>query len=230
MKKIKIYSEPLYVVAIILLGLAVALLSSAGFGVSMIVAPAYILSLKTGFLSFGQAEYVIQSVLFIVFCCVMKRFKIVYLSSFLTCLIYGAVLDLFRTLPFFNQNITNPESLPFALRIAMFILGAVLTSLSIAMFYKTYFYPQVYDFFVKGVSAKFGIKRTVFKTAFDLTCLTASAVMTLAFFKKFVGINTGTLIIAALNGTVIGIFGKIIDKYFEVVPIFKNFAKKFEII
>lgn len=230
MKKIKIYSEPLYVFAIILLGLAVALLSSAGFGVSMIVAPAYILSLKTGFLSFGQAEYVIQSVLFIVFCCVMKRFKIVYLSSFLTCLIYGAVLDLFRTLPFFNQNITNPESLPFALRIAMFILGAVLTSLSIAMFYKTYFYPQVYDFFVKGVSAKFGIKRTVFKTAFDLTFLTASAVMTLALFKKFVGINTGTLIIAALNGTVIGIFGKIIDKYFEVVPIFKNFAKKFEII
>lgn len=230
MKKIKIYSEPLYVFAIILLGLAVALLSSAGFGVSMIVAPAYILSLKTGFLSFGQAEYVIQSVLFIVFCCVMKRFKIVYLSSFLTCLIYGAVIDLFRTLPFFNQNITNPESLPFALRIAMFILGAVLTSLSIAMFYKTYFYPQVYDFFVKGVSAKFGIKRTVFKTAFDLTFLTASAVMTLAFFKKFVGINTGTLIIAALNGTVIGIFGKIIDKYFEVVPIFKNFAKKFEII
>ena len=230
MKKIKIYSEPLYVFAIILLGLAVALLSSAGFGVSMIVAPAYILSLKTGFLSFGQAEYVIQSVLFIVFCCVMKRFKIVYLSSFLTCLIYGAVLDLFRTLPFFNQNITNPESLPFALRIAMFILGAVLTSLSIAMFYKTYFYPQVYDFFVKGVSAKFGIKRTVFKTAVDLTFLTASAVMTLALFKKFVGINIGTLIIAALNGTVIGIFGKIIDKYFEVVPIFKNFAKKFEII
>ena len=230
MKKIKIYSEPLYVFAIILLGLAVALLSSAGFGVSMIVAPAYILSLKTGFLSFGQSEYVIQSVLFIVFCCVMKRFKIVYLSSFLTCLIYGAVLDLFRTLPFFNQNITNPESLSFALRIAMFILGAVLTSLSIAMFYKTYFYPQVYDFFVKGVSAKFGIKRTVFKTAFDLTCLAASAVMTLSFFKKFVGINIGTLIIAALNGTVIGIFGKIIDKYFEVVPIFKNFAKKFEII
>ena len=113
MKKIKIYSEPLYAFAIILLAFAVALLSSAGFGVSMIVAPAYILSLKSGFLSFGQAEYVIQSVLFIVFCCVMKRFKIVYLSSFLTCLIYGAVLDLFRKLPFLNQNITKPEALPF---------------------------------------------------------------------------------------------------------------------
>ena len=84
MKKIKIHSEPLYALAIILLGFAVALLSSAGFGVSMIVAPAYILSLKTGFLTFGQAEYVIQSVLFVVFSCVMKRFKIVYLSSFLT--------------------------------------------------------------------------------------------------------------------------------------------------
>ncbi len=227
MKKTEVKSEIVYIFAIVLLALAVAILSSAGFGVSMVVAPAYILSQKTGFLTFGQAEYVIQSVLFCVFCCVMKKFKPVYLSSFITCLIYGAVLDLIRLIPCFNTEITKPETLNIVLRIFMFAFGAVLTSFSIALFFKTYLYPQVYDFFVKGVSEKFGIKRSLFKTVFDLSCLTVSVIMSLCFFKKFVGVNFGTLIIALFNGTVIGFFSKILDKYFEFKPYFKNFAEKF---
>ena len=53
MKKIKISSEITYFLAIALLSLAVAILSAADFGISMIVAPAYLLSLKTGVFSFG---------------------------------------------------------------------------------------------------------------------------------------------------------------------------------
>ena len=95
-KKLRIPGEIAYFAAIILLAFAVAMLTSANFGISMIVAPAYLLSLKTGFLSFGQAEYVIQAGVFIVLCIVLRKFKLVYLSSFATCLIYGAVLDLWR--------------------------------------------------------------------------------------------------------------------------------------
>ena len=68
MKKIHIHSETVYIAAVVLLSFAVAMISSTGFGVSMIVAPAYILSLKVGWLSFGQAEYVIQAGLFAVPC------------------------------------------------------------------------------------------------------------------------------------------------------------------
>ena len=64
-RKIKISSEVTYFAAIVLLSLAVAILSTADFGISMIVAPAYLLSLKAGFLSFGQAEYVVQAIVFI---------------------------------------------------------------------------------------------------------------------------------------------------------------------
>lgn len=64
-RKIKISSEIAYFAAIVLLSLAVAILSTADFGISMIVAPAYLLSLKAGFLSFGQAEYVVQAIVFI---------------------------------------------------------------------------------------------------------------------------------------------------------------------
>lgn len=229
MPKLKIHSETLYFAAIVLLAFSVAMLTAANFGISMIVAPAYILSLKTGFLTFGQAEYVLQAGLFIVFCLVMRKFKAVYLSSFVTCLIYGAVLDLWRLLPIFNPNVTVPGSMPMPLRIVMFVFGILLTSLSIACFFKTYLYPQVYDFFVKGVSAKFHIKRSFFKTCFDLSCLAVGSAMTLLFFGKFVGISFGTLFMALINGTVIGFFGRLLDKVLDVTPFFPKFAAHFSL-
>ena len=157
----------------------------------------------------------------------MKKVKLVYFSSFITGVIYGFLLDLWRLIPIFNQNITSPEDLGVVTRIIFFIIGMLLTSFSVATFFKCYLYPQVYDFFVKGVSARFNIKRSKFKTCFDLSFLCLSVVMTLVFFQKFVGVSFGTLIMALFNGTIIGIFNKFLDKYFEFVPIFKNLAEKF---
>ena len=111
MKKIKASSEVAYFAAIALLSLAVAILTSANFGTSMIVAPAYLLSLKTGVLTFGQAEYVIQAGVFIVLCIVLRKFRFVYLFSFVTCLIYGFELDLWRKIPCFNPTVTEPGSM-----------------------------------------------------------------------------------------------------------------------
>ena len=228
-KKITCPSEVVYFVAIALLSLAVAILTAANFGVSMIVAPAYLFSLKTGVLTFGQSEYVIQAVLFIVFCIAMKGFKPIYLSSFVTCLLYGAVLDLWRKIPLFNPDVTAPGSMPMWQRIIMFIVGVLLTSLSVALFFKTYLYPQVYDFFVKGVSGKYNIKLSKFKTCFDLTCLAVSVIMTFAFFGKITGIGWGTLVMALINGALIGMFDKLYDRIFEFKPIIKKLAKLFEL-
>lgn len=111
-RKLKIPSEVVYILAVALLSLAVAMLTAANFGVSMIVAPAYLLSLKVGILTFGQAEYVIQAGLFIIFCIVMRGFRAVYLSSFVTCLIYGAALDLWRCIPFLTPQSPRPAVCP----------------------------------------------------------------------------------------------------------------------
>ncbi len=228
-KKITCPSEVVYFVAIALLSLAVAILTAANFGVSMIVAPAYLFSLKTGVLTFGQSEYVIQAILFIVFCIAMKGFKPIYLSSFVTCLLYGAVLDLWRKIPLFNPDITAPGSMAMWQRIIMFVVGVLLTSLSVALFFKTYLYPQVYDFFVKGVSGKYNIKLSKFKTCFDLTCLAVSVIMTFAFFGKITGIGWGTLVMSLINGSLIGMFDKLYDRIFEFKPIIKKLAKLFEL-
>lgn len=228
-RKIKISSEIAYFAAIVLLSLAVAILSTADFGISMIVAPAYLLSLKAGFLSFGQAEYVVQAIVFILLCIVLKRFRFVYFFSFGTCLIYGFVLDLWRKIPFLNPTATPPGSMNLPLRIAMFVIGMILTSFSVALFFKTYLFPQVYDFFVKAVSCKYGIKLSRLKTSVDLSCLTASVIMTFAFFGEIRGIGWGTLIMALLNGTVIGYFSKLLDKAFDFQPTFTRFAAMFKL-
>lgn len=226
-RKVRIPGEVAYLAAIALLSLAVAILSAADFGISMIVAPAYLLSQKVTALSFGQAEYVIQAGVFIVLCIVLRKFRWVYLFSFGTCLIYGLILDLWRRIPFFDPLTTPPGSMNIWLRIVMFVIGMTLTSFSVALFFKTYLYPQVYDFFVKAVSHRYGIRLSVLKTIVDLACLTASVVMTFAFFGEIRGISWGTLVMALFNGTVIGLFSKLLDKAFDFRPAFPRFASLF---
>ena len=52
------------------------------------------------------------------------------------------------------------------------------------MFFRTYLYPQLYDFFVKGVSARFSLNRTKFKIAFDVCSLLVAVGLTLLFFRR----------------------------------------------
>ncbi len=229
LKKIKIYSEIIYVIAQLGLTLAVAIMAAADFGVSMIVAPAYIVSQKFTIFTFGQWDYIIQGVLFIIFCVCMKKFKLTYFVSFITCVIYGTILDVWREIiPILNPAVTAPGSMDLWVRIVMFVLGELLTAFTVMLFFKTYIYPQVCDLFVKGIVEKYGLNQIKCKRIFDLSCLTLSLVLTLVLFKSFVGIKLGTVIIAIVNSVLIGFFAKLYDKYFETVELFPKFANKFK--
>ncbi len=230
MKKIKISSELVYVIATFLLSLAVAMHAAADFGLSMIVSPAYLISLKTGFLTFGQAEYLLQGSLFIVLCVLLKGFKPLYLISFLSGFFYGTVLDLWRLIvPHFNPDLTSPQDININIRIVYFIIGLLLTTISIAMFFRSYIYPQVYDFFVKAICEKYNLNIKKFKLANDITFLIVSVALSLIFFNKLVGVGIGTFIAAFLNGFLINGFGTLIDKYFIIEPKFKNLSDKMSV-
>lgn len=228
-KRLKLYSEAIYPLSILLIAIAVAMTVTADFGISVIVAPAYLVSQKFPWLTFGQSEYILQGVLFIIFCVAVRRVRWVYLSSFLTCLIYGVVLDAVQSIPFFDAAVTPPESIPTVARVLLLAGGMILTSFSIALFFQVYLYPQVYDFFVKGVADRYRLNRARFKTGFDLICLVISVVLSLSFFGKPVGIHFGTALMALCNGGLIGLFSKLFDRTIEVVPLFPRFAEKFEI-
>ncbi|MCM1392620.1 MAG: hypothetical protein NC185_07580, partial [Ruminococcus sp.] len=81
MKKIKLSSELVYILSILFISFAVAMISSTNFGISMIVAPAYIISEKVSFLTFGQSEYVVQGLLYLVCRLLLEKIKLVYFSS-----------------------------------------------------------------------------------------------------------------------------------------------------
>lgn len=66
MKRRTFYTELAYILGLIVLAFSAALMEASDLGVSMIVAPAYLLHLKLSqafaFFTFGMAEYTLQAV------------------------------------------------------------------------------------------------------------------------------------------------------------------------
>ena len=80
MKTKKVFpSELAYLIGIIVLAFGAAFMEKADFGMSMVVAPAYLLHLKISeylpFYSFGMSEYVLQFFVLILLSIVMGKFK-----------------------------------------------------------------------------------------------------------------------------------------------------------
>ena len=229
MKKIRVSNELIYVLAVIVLSFATAMLAAADLGMSMVVAPAYIVSLKVKALTFGQAEYIVQGMLFILFCVLMKKVRRLYFFSFVSGLIYGAVLDFWRmVIPRFDPERFAPGSLPLSIRIVYFIVGFLLNSLGVALYFKTYFYPQVYEFFVKGISRQFKIALPEFKIRFDMTCLVIAIVLSFSLFYGLVGIGVGTVVLALGTGALIGFYGRWMDRHLDTWDRWERLSERFE--
>lgn len=214
MKKV-FYTEAAYAAGLILLAIGTAFQELAGFGMSMIVAPAYILHLKVSeylpFFTFGMAEYTLQAVLIIALAIFLRRFRFGYLFSFVTAVIYGLTLD-------GAMLLVSPIATDVILiRIMYLIFGLLLCSAGVMMFFKTYISPEAYELFVKEISTVKGLKMHNFKTAYDIaSCVIAIALSFIFFgFGVFNGVGIGTVVCAFVNGQLIGMFSKIADRIFE---------------
>ncbi|MBQ3730079.1 MAG: hypothetical protein IJT86_03055 [Spirochaetales bacterium] len=209
------YTELAYVLGLIFVALGVAFMEKPDFGVSMVVAPAYILHLKISetysFFTFGMAEYTLQAVLLIIMALVLRRFKLSYLFSFVTAVIYGFILDLCMLL----VSYVPMENM--ALRITYYTLGMVLCAIGIALFFHTYIAPEVYELFVKEVSSKYGVEIHRFKTGYDICSCLIGVILSFIFFGfgVFRGVKWGTIICALINGTLIGLCSKFLEQRFE---------------
>ena len=222
--KVTLNSELNYLFSLILITLAVAMLTTAGFGLSMVVAPAFVLAEFIPNLTFGQAGYILYGVQFILMCFLLKGFRPSLLISFLTVIIYGAFLDLWQLIPLFNITVTPPESLELWVRIVFFVVGVLLTTFSVALSFKTYIYPQVYDFFVKAVSERYNFKLATFKSIVDFSFLAIAIGLSFIFFGKLVGVNWGTVVMTVVSGTLVSFFSNLLDKVSVHKPRFYKLA------
>ena len=226
MKK-KFSTELAYILGIVTLSFGVAFMEKADFGVSMVIAPAYVLyraiSPHLPFFTFGMAEYCFQGILLLVLMLLLKKIRLSFLFSFVTAVLYGLMVDL-------AMAAVRPLAMDtFVLRAVGFVVGLLLSALGVSLFFKTYIAPEVYELFVKEMSAKTGIPLPRFKTGYDITsCLLGIALSFLCFgFGKFVGVKLGTVICALVNGMTIGLFGRLHDKLFTFVDVLP-FRKFFE--
>lgn len=215
MKKIKIYEEAAFVVGIVVLAFGTMLMAKADFGISMVVAPAYLLSLKLSAVSFGVAEYILQGFLLILLFCVIGKPKLSYCFSFVTALLYGAVLDGFTAL------FSSAEFTTLTQRLVFYIIGAVCCVFSVTLLLRTYLPPEVYELFVKAASKRFDKDIGKFKIVYDCVSCTLAVAMSFLFFNELRGVGTGTFICALLNGAAIGFLSKIFDKVFIFEPKFR---------
>lgn len=209
-----LYTEWAYVLGIVILALGTAMMERADMGMSMVVAPAYLLHLKVSqflpWFTFGTAEYVFQAALLIVLSIVMGRARKSYLFSFVTAVVYGIALDISMSLAGMM-----PGS-GMAARLIYYAIGMVLCSLGVALLFHTYIAPEAYELFVKEIAGKYGYRIDKVKTVYDCCSCLIGIAMSFAFFGfgHFEGVKAGTIFCALINGWLIGRIGAILEKQF----------------
>lgn len=215
MKKKNFYKELAYFLGLASIALGNAFMTKGDFGMSVIAAPAYIVYLKLSqsitWISFGLCEIMLQAIIIILLMIVLKRFRIRYLVSFATAFIYSAFLDIFMLLlSLFNAN-------DIWIRIMCYVIGVLLCANGVALMFHTYIPQEAYDMFVRELARVKKYNINVVKTIYDISSLIISIALSFICFGwlNFVGIKIGSVIIAFINGFIIGIYSKLYEKRFN---------------
>lgn len=224
--KKKLYTEIAYILGLVILAFGSALVKASDFGVAMVVAPAYLICDKLSaikgleFVTFGMAEMLFQIVVFLLMLIIIRKFKVIYLFFFVTTLFYGVVLDAFIRL----MNIIPGSELLY-LRHIYFIIGLLLSALGVAFLFHTYITPESYELFVMEVSKRFNLNINRFKTIYDISSCVLAVIMSLIFFNgKLKEVGWGTAVAAVLNGFLVGVFSRFLEKHLTFVHLFKKLA------
>ncbi len=216
MKKRVFYTEAAYPVGIIALALGTAFMEKADFGVSMVVAPAYLLYLKLNqvfpFVTFGMAEYMLQAFLLLMLCFTLRRFRVSYLFSFVTAVIYGFTLDGCMGLVALIGADTT-----ILIRLVLYLSGMLVCAVGVSLLFHTYIAPEVYELAVKEISVKLGFNIVHVKTLYDCVSCLVAVLLSFAFFElwHFEGVKLGTIFCALVNGTIIGFFSRSFERFFD---------------
>ena len=220
------YAELAYCVGLVCSTIGIALMERSDFGVSMVVAPAYLLHLKLvqiwPWFTFGTAEYTFQALLLLVVVLVLRKIRLSWFFSFITAVLVGVVLDIvMKPVAYFPAD-------AFWQRLIWYLLGMQFCSFGIALMFRTYISPEVYELFVKLLSKKAGMELTRFKTIYDCSSCLLSVLLSFLFFGfgHFEGVKWGTIVCALVNGKCIGLWSDFFGKRFvfaDALPIRRYF-------
>lgn len=215
MKK-KISSELAYVFGLIALAIGAALMTKGNFGITMILAPSFVIHEKLAtilpsWLTQGTLEYIWEGLLLLTMMLIVRRAKWSYLFSFVTAVIFGYMLDGCNALAAFL-----PVNMLW--RIVYFVLGVLVCATGVALVFRTYISPLVHELLLKEIASKFNVPAHRVKMGYDIFCCSTAIILSLCFFSgisQFIG--WGTVICALVNGFLIGKISAFFDKHIEWV-------------
>ena len=154
MKKIGKMAEMAWVIGTVLCAFGVVLCTKSGLGLSMMAAPPYILHITLRDLlpwfTQGTAQYLFEGSMLLVMCVLIGRFRLRFLLSFLSGVIYGVVLDLWLLVMGGNGQYVSMVA-----RVMSFAAGIGCISLAVAFMFRTYLPPQIPELFVMRVADRF---------------------------------------------------------------------------
>lgn len=201
MKKRTLYAELAYALGVLLLALATALMERGGLGMSIVVAPAYVVHLKLAetfaFFTFGMAEYLLQALVLALLFIILRRVRVAWLLTFGTTLLYGLALDGMMALTAYLPTDT------LWWRCGWYVLGFLLCAVAVSFLMCTYLPPAAYELFVKELTVKIGRPFAVVKTVYDCVSLVVAVVLSFCFFGALRGVGIGTVVGALFNGVLI---------------------------
>lgn len=228
MKKRVFYTEIAYFLALAMLAIGTALTAYGDFGVSMVVAPAYVLHLKLSpalpWFSFGMAGYTLQAVVLAALMLLMRKVRLRYFLSFVTAVGYGFALDgAMRIVGLLPENLI--------LQVVLYVAGALLCCGGLSFLFCTYLPPEAYELFVKELSQKLNKPVHKVKIAYDCCSLAVAVLLSLLLFGALRGIGIGTAVCAFLYGPLIRLFQKLYGRrlqFADKFPARKYFEEKEE--
>lgn len=219
-KKIRHMGELAWFLGLSICALGVCFATKSGFGVSMVVAPAYVIYVKVSqdisWFTFGIAEYCLQGMLIIILAIVLRKFKKKYILTCVSVIFYGLCVDMWRYI--FGGEVYEL----MWQRVIAGIAGIVVTASSIALVLRTYLPQEAYELFVKEVSDHFSLNMNRFKWIYDISSLFVAVVMMLILFGEFSFeiIGPATLVCTVVNAPIIAFCGKYLDRYYDFSPKF----------
>lgn len=200
-----------WVLGMVLCSLGVCFSTKAGFGLSMIGAPPYIIHVwlrdRFSWYTQGTSEYIWEALLLVITIIIVRRFKWKYLLSFGTAVLLGVMIDAWFLLLGGNSVY---ESL--IIRIIAFVAGTIITSIAIAFYFRTTMPLQVYELTVTEISDRYKFDTSKVKWINDIIFLVLAGLMAFLLTHSWAGIGIGTVIVTFVNAPLIGLFGKLIDK------------------
>ena len=206
--------------AIVINSFSVVLMLYSGSGISAISSVPYAFSEVFKELSLGTWTYIFQGALVLSLMILRRKFVPSYLFSFVVGFAFGEMLDVHQL-----WITTLPQTIP--LRILYFIISYLIICIGIAISNRCGLPIIPTDLFPRELEDITKVKYSKIKIAYDVICLTITAILTGFGLGHIEGLGIGTVLAAFTMGKVVGLIGESMDKHINIEPLLvKKIMKK----